>query len=400
MSLLDDENILISDLISTDIIEPIVSKITNNVNLDESEKRTLNNHVAIYKFDSQDSFKRFIREIRNCKMYRDLCLNWIDTSEVTSMDFLFRNSYFNGDISKWDVSNVQTMEAMFADCYNFNGDISNWDTHNVHTMRNLFNNTSFNGDISNWDTRSAIDMEGMFIGSKFNGDISNWDTHNVRTMKNMFRNSRFNQDISKWDVSRVEDMSGMFYESHFDGDISNWDVFNVTCVTDMFYNSLFSGDISKWEFGKILGSLHTISDLIYKHGKYSYMNYMNQRFVSEYDEMLLDGEYILSKLLNIDCSDNFLIIENAHKIDDMITILEMSAKLVKVKGVARLYDIPESFITHHVINEEEQFNIKNVNDLCEFVEEIKHRFGEYNDERYRNCIYKNSMDDQIKYKML
>ena len=353
MSLLDDENILIDDLISTDIIEPIVSKIVNNVKLDESEKRTLNNHVAIYKFYSTDSFKQFIRGIRNCEMYRELCLNWIDTSEVTSMDYLFHNSYFNGDISKWDVRSVQTMEGMFADCYNFNGDISNWDTRNVRTMGHMFSNTNFNGDISNWDTHNVTDMENMFMESKFNGDISNWDTHNVRTMKNMFRKSRFNQDISKWDVSHVENMSGMFYESCFDGDISNWDVFNVTWVTEMFYNSLFSGDISKWEFGKILGNLHTVSDLIYKYGKYSYMNYINQQFVSEYDEMVLDGEYILSKLLNIDCSDNFLIIENAHKIDDMMTILEMSAKLVKVKGVARLYDIPESFITHHVIKEDE-----------------------------------------------
>lgn len=399
MSLLDDENILIDDLISTDIIEPIVSKILNKVNLDESEKRTLNNHVAIYKFDSTDSFKRFIRAIRDCEMYRELNLNWIDTSEVLSMDFLFRNSYFNGDISKWDVSNVQTMESMFADCCNFNGDISNWDIRNVRTMRNMFSNTRFNQDISNWDTHNVTDMENMFMESKFNGDISNWDTHNVRTMKNMFRKSRFNQDISKWDVSRVENMSGMFYESCFDGDISNWDVFNVTCVTDMFYKSLFSGDISKWEFGKILGSLHTVSDLLYKHGAYSYMNYINQQFVSEYDEMLLDGEYILSKLLNIDCSDNFLIIENAHKIGDMMTILEMSAKLVNVKGVARLYDIPESFITHHVVKEEEQINAKNVNDLYEIVEEIKHRFGGYSDERYPNCIYKNSMDEQIKYKI-
>lgn len=399
MSLLDDENILIDDLISTDIIEPIVSKIVNNVNLDESEKRTLNNHVAIYKFDSTDSFKRFIRAIRNCEMYRKLCLNWIDTSEVTSMDYLFRNSYFNGDISKWDVSSVQTMEGMFADCYKFNGDISNWDTRNVRTMGHMFSNTSFNGDISNWDTHNVTDMEGMFVSSEFNQDISNWDTHNVRTMKNMFRKSKFNQDISKWDVSKVENMCGMFYESCFDGDISNWNVFNVTCVTDMFYKSLFSGDISKWEFGKILGSLHTVSDLIYKHGKYSYMNYINQQFVSEYDEMLLDGEYILSKLLNVDCSDNFLIIENAHKIDDMMTILEMSAKLVKVKGVARLYDIPESFITHHVVREEEQNNIKNIKDVYEIVEKLKHSFGGYSDERYPDCIYKNSMDEQIKYKI-
>ena len=395
MSLLDDENILIDDLISTDIIEPIVSKILNAENLDESEKQTLNNYVGIYKFNSSNSFKQFIRIIRDYDIYCDLNLNWIDTSEVTAMDYLFRNSHFNGDISKWDVSGVQTMECMFTGCYYFNGDISKWDTRNVCLMRNMFCDTRFNGDISKWDTHNVTDMEGMFASSEFNGDISNWDTHNVRTMKNMFRNSRFNQDISKWDVSQVKNMGGMFYESCFDGDISNWDVFNVTCATDMFDKSLFSGDISKWEFGKILGSIHIVSDLIYKHGMCNYIDYMkytNKQYVNEYDEMSLDGEYILSKLLNVDCSDNFSIIENAHKIDDMMTILEMSANLVKVKGVARLYNIPESFI-NHVVREDEN-NINNIYEL------VKDPFGIYDVESYPDCIYKNYVDGKIKYKIL
>lgn len=373
MSILDDELTMVNDIISDATIQPIVEKILANCELDQTEKNILHSHVAVYKFDSNDSFRRFIRAVRDFKMYCDLNLNWIDTSEVTTMDYLFRNSYFNGDISKWDVGNVRSMEYMFTDCCYFNQDISNWNTRNVHTMRFMFCGTKFNRDISNWDTRNVTDMEGMFSNSEFNRDISNWDTHNVRTMKNMFRKSSFNQDISKWDVSRVENMSGMFYESCFNGDISNWDVFNVTRVTEMFGKSLFSGDISKWEFGKILGDLHTVSDNVYKHGKCNYIEYINQQYAYEYDEMALDGEYILSKLLDVDCSDNFSIIENAHKIDDMLMILEMSTKLVKVKGVARLYNIPESFITH-IVREDEQIKINNINDIYEMA---KHYIGIY-----------------------
>lgn len=33
-------------------------------------------------------------------------LNFIDTSLIKDMSRLFKNSEFNGDISKWDVSNV------------------------------------------------------------------------------------------------------------------------------------------------------------------------------------------------------------------------------------------------------------------------------------------------------
>ena len=39
----------------------------------------------------------------------------------------------NGDISKWDVSNVQYTHYMFA-YSKFNGDISNWDVSNVIDM--------------------------------------------------------------------------------------------------------------------------------------------------------------------------------------------------------------------------------------------------------------------------
>ena len=46
------------------------------------------------------------------------------------MSGMFYDSQFNGDISKWDVSNVTNMSVMFSDSQ-FNGDISNWDVSNV-----------------------------------------------------------------------------------------------------------------------------------------------------------------------------------------------------------------------------------------------------------------------------
>jgi surface protein len=41
------------------------------------------------------------------------------------MNLMFYGSEFNGDISLWDVSNVQNMYYMFNDS-KFNGDISRW----------------------------------------------------------------------------------------------------------------------------------------------------------------------------------------------------------------------------------------------------------------------------------
>jgi surface protein len=46
---------------------------------------------------------------------------------------MFYNSYFNGDISEWNVSNVYDMKGIFSRS-NFNGDISKWDTRNITFM--------------------------------------------------------------------------------------------------------------------------------------------------------------------------------------------------------------------------------------------------------------------------
>ena len=106
---------------------------------------------------SKKHLKALIRETIKKEGYK--CdLNFIDVSQVTDMSWLFDfNSdnelgKFNGDISKWNVSNVSDMQGMFV-------------------------YSEFNKDISGWDVSSVTDMGGMFSYSCFNGDITlpAWD---------------------------------------------------------------------------------------------------------------------------------------------------------------------------------------------------------------------------------
>jgi surface protein len=65
--------------------------------------------------------------------------------------------HFNSDISRWDVSNVTDMRCMFMKAYDFNADLSSWNVGNVRLMTNMFSVSGFVGDISHWDLRNLQD---------------------------------------------------------------------------------------------------------------------------------------------------------------------------------------------------------------------------------------------------
>ena len=121
-------------------------------------------------------------------------LNDIDTSKITNMTYLFdARDYkifedFNGDISMWDVSNVERMGWMFCECKKFNCDISMWNVSNVKKMYSMFDGCKkFNCDISKWNVSNVTNMSGMFNGCKqFNHDLDSWDVSNVKDMTYAF----------------------------------------------------------------------------------------------------------------------------------------------------------------------------------------------------------------------
>lgn len=82
---------------------------------------------------------------------KDADLNCIDTSYITDMNKLFaldkELEKFIGDISKWDVSNVDDMSDMFNGA-DFNGDISLWDIKDLCKIDNMIKNSKLDiGDL-------------------------------------------------------------------------------------------------------------------------------------------------------------------------------------------------------------------------------------------------------------
>ena len=93
-----------------------------------------------------DLIEKLLKERGN-----DADLNDIDTSKITDMSYLFTfgRKNFNGDISKWNTSNVKNMKWMFIDS-KFNGDISNWDVSNVKDMEDMFENCPLEKNPPKW----------------------------------------------------------------------------------------------------------------------------------------------------------------------------------------------------------------------------------------------------------
>ena len=185
----DDEQEDNINIFNKHVVEPkqIYTDILNNKDISEDDIMQLNYMVSVIKIKNADSLQKIADYYS--EHYPNDSLNWLDVSLITDMSNLFSGTekepnMYNGDISKWDVSNVETMEEMFA--YSI-----------------------FDKDISKWNVICVNNMAGMFMCSKFNSDISKWDVSNVRDMQEMFAGSEFNQDISSWDV-RLDTWDGIF----------------------------------------------------------------------------------------------------------------------------------------------------------------------------------------------
>ena len=188
-----------------------------------------------------------------------------DVSRVSNMVSMFEDSDFNEDVRHWDVRKVTDFSSMFKNNRDFAIDLTFWELHTVSHTDMFFGNHYYTGIVFDIETLipTALDdatfrvaLEGWFGDDRAStkelyGDISDWLTYNVTDMSGAFKDRQFNGDISRWVVSSVTDMSSMFEGSTFNSDISGWQVVNVENMNSMFKNSPFNQMIDRWNVSNV-----------------------------------------------------------------------------------------------------------------------------------------------------
>jgi hypothetical protein len=138
-------------------MKTIITYINEALKLGASKKR--------YSFTPKDKYElyRYIKDYIK-KNGNNCDLNHIDISKLDDLSCLFQGSEFDGDISGWDVSNVEYMAQMFLESKftGKNGDISKWDVRNVKNFGQMFDSSDIAIDLSNWEIRKGASMEFMF----------------------------------------------------------------------------------------------------------------------------------------------------------------------------------------------------------------------------------------------
>lgn len=179
-----------------------------------------------------------------CKKLTSLDLSGWDTSNITEMNNLFKNSGIKIiDISNWDLSKLN-LDYGFKDVFigsqcetiklpnmNFGKDVK-YDFGELSYLKSFYAPQLVNANITSVNDMFYNDKKLNYV------DMHDWDFSNVTYMRQMFGNciELTTIDTSTWDVSKVTNIYNMFggCSSLTSLDLSSWDVSNLTSADYMF----------------------------------------------------------------------------------------------------------------------------------------------------------------------
>ena len=159
--------------------------------LDSTPKLSLSAFLArenLQKIDGK--YQPDNKQLKMLVRYDEVHLGDIDTSEITNMKDLFKNSQrrdFSG-IESWDASKVSTFMSCFEGAEYFNENINAWNVSNAANFMQMFYGAkSFNQPLDSWNTSKATNTIRMFLMAvEFNQNIQSWDMSNVIWSWEMF----------------------------------------------------------------------------------------------------------------------------------------------------------------------------------------------------------------------
>lgn len=186
--------------------------------------------------------------------------NW-GMSKATSLKHMFHNAsslISVGDLSSWDVSNVDDYGDMFNGCLKLSTFVArNWNTQAGESFDSVFKDCESltTADLTGWVMNSSTEFSYMFDNCALLTDVigeETWGLSSATTLYAMFRDCPvlLSLDVSEWDVSSVTNFGAIF--EHCDVlqglDVSKWDVSSATSFHNTFRYciSVPSIDVSNW----------------------------------------------------------------------------------------------------------------------------------------------------------
>ena len=193
----------------------------------------------------------FEKMFYDCNAVQHLDLRSWNTSNLTSLKNMFNGALGLKTVlvDGWNTSNVTNMRGVFACCVELTEvDLTGWTTGKVTEMSRLFMGmTDYGGPmkltkikgIADWDVSKVETMEAIFqLCNRITSlDVGRWKPKCCTSITNAFYKceSLPEVNVSNWDVSKVEDFESVFAfcESLRVLDLSGWDTHSATNMKQM-----------------------------------------------------------------------------------------------------------------------------------------------------------------------
>ena len=166
-------------------------------------------------------------ELRQMVKNKDSSISDVDVSDVKDMSYLFRNKDFGGswtaDLSGWDTSKVENMEAMFSGCPITKVELL--DTSKVKDMYMMFQGCTKLSEVILPNTENVTNMNSMFYGCTSLKEVTLSHTESVKNMEWMFKGCSDLVEVKIINIKAVEKMGGMFFGcTKLEQDFSSWNI--------------------------------------------------------------------------------------------------------------------------------------------------------------------------------